>query len=155
MQILDIVETGTDYVYKWPDTEETYSHFIVYRVAYGENDSMEAKILFGEREVYGKLRKRILVLINGKVQAEFFGVDDFDYTGNIMSEIKTVVDGSLKMSKYPEATLPSQYSLFNIHGIPNFIKGKGTHNGWGVLLNIADHRGIISLGILRKEEREK
>jgi hypothetical protein len=71
MQILNVLGAGTNYVHTWPDgSQEPYGVWIEYR-ALAPDGQHEIRICFGERPVYGQDRKRVLVLIDGRVIAEF------------------------------------------------------------------------------------
>lgn len=154
MQIISVIETGSNFEYRWPDTSvETYPNWIKY-LARAEDGSHEVTITFGTREVYGKERLRVLVLIDGYPQAEFFGVDDIDYSGEVLSEIKLKGEVGEPMCRYPDDPVPARYGMFNVAGLPTCVDAKGVHNAWAVVDNISDHQSMISLAALRRTERE-
>jgi hypothetical protein len=153
MQVLRVKNAGTDYQYKWPDNMiELYPTWITYDVV-TEDGEHEAKIAFGNRKVYGSERIRVLVLIDEYPQAEFLGTDDNHVSGQVLSEIKIHGDVGEPMCRYPEDPIPGRYMGFDVVGMPTRVSGKGVHNAWAVVANISDHRTMIALAILRREER--
>ena len=88
MQLRDVLNVGTNHVYRWPSgAEEPYPHWIDYR-AVSENGQHTVHIGFGARHTYGRDRKRIVVWIDNHPHAEFLGADDFDSSGDVLAEIK-------------------------------------------------------------------
>ncbi len=96
---------------------------------------------------------RVVIWIDGYPEAEFVGTDDFDKSGEVLSEIKLPSEGSTKMCRYPDDVIPERYRLFNAVGMPNRIKASGVHNAWAVVANIADHKIMIALASLRLLEK--
>lgn len=86
--MLDVASAGTNYQHRWPDgSTELYPSWIEYQALSAERDH-SVRLAFGNRDTYGRSRRRVLVLIDGHPHAEFLGGDDFDRTGDILSEIK-------------------------------------------------------------------
>lgn len=155
MQIIGIIETGSDYEYTWPDSSiEVYPSWIKY-LTRAEDGDHEVTITFGTRDVYGKERIRILVLIDGYPHAEFFGADDIEYSGEVLSEIKLKGEVGEPMCRYPEDPIPERYGMFRTAGLPTRVEAKGIHNAWVVVANIADHEAMITLAAMRRVERER
>ena len=72
MQILDVVDSGKNYSYTWPDkSREAYPVWIEYD-AVAPDGNHRLRIGFGDRPVYDRKRKRVTVWIDGKPHAEFF-----------------------------------------------------------------------------------
>jgi hypothetical protein len=88
MQVINVVGTGKNFKFKWPDGSfENYANWIEYQ-AIAEDGTHKVRIGFGKRYVYGQQRLRILVWIDGHPHAEFFSADDFNASGDLLSEIK-------------------------------------------------------------------
>lgn len=149
MEITKVTGAGTRYLYKWPTNEEEFHSWIDYEVRDGSK-LHSAKIGFGNRPVYGKLRPRVIVWIDGAPEVEFFGVDDYDRTGEIITELK--VRGN-KLCKYPSESVPFEYSPFQTVGMRNRVTGGRVGNAWGVVTSISDHTSMIRMGFLRKRQR--
>jgi len=100
MQLRDVVDTGTNYIYQWPcGNEEPYPHWVDYR-AIGVDGEHTVRIGFRARHTYGRDRKRVVVWIDGHPHAEFFGADDFDSSGDILAEIKVLGNTGVGICRY-------------------------------------------------------
>lgn len=155
MRILDVMAVGSDYDYRWPSGDiESYSHWIEYR-AVGADGEHVIRIGFGVRAVYGSDRKRVVVWIDGRPQAEFLGADDFECTGDVLSEIKVPGNTGERMCRYPEERVPERYAGLPTVGLPTRISGSGVHNAWAVISNVSAHEVLSSLAALRRLERDR
>jgi hypothetical protein len=155
MQIIKVKDTGRDFQYKWPDdTIENYPYWISYQPR-SDQGIREVLIAFGTREVFGKERARVIIFVNGFPQVEFFGADDFDYSGDILWEVKILGQTGERICRYPIDPIPERYNIFNIVGLPNRIVAKDVHDAWAVVANVADHKTLIALTALRMEERSR
>ena len=152
MRIIEIKDVAKDYTYNWPNASETFDYSIEYR-AESEDGEHNVKIGFGKRHTYGKDRVRIVVWIDEHPFAEFLGADDFESTGDVLSEIRVSTDEGERICKYSEDHIPERYAMFNVIGLPCRVKGKGVHNAWAVVTNIADHKTLITLAALRRLEK--
>lgn len=154
MRILDVVQAGTDFRYKWPSGNiETFPSWIEYR---GRSETREhtVRVAFGLRPVYGRDRLHPVVFLDGYPHAEFVGVDDFETTGEVVSEIRVRSEaGGAPMCRYPEDVVPERYSVFRVGGLPTRIEAKWVHRAWAVLANVWDHKTMIDLAVLRQAER--
>lgn len=103
----------------------------------------------------GQQRKRVILWIDGHPQAEFVGTDDFEYSGDLVSEIKVPGEAGERMCRYPEESIPERYSGLPVIGLPTRVTGPGVHSAWAVLANIANHRLMIALPALRRSERDR
>lgn len=155
MQLLDVGAVGEDYGYLWPSGEtEIYSQWIQYRAVSSEGER-RVRIGFGTRPVYGRDRKRVVVWIDDHPHAEFLGADDFEVTGDVLSEIKIAGDRGERICRYREEPVPSRYSGLNVVGLVTRVSGPNLHNAWVVVANIADHKTLFALAALRLKERER
>ncbi|MHA2357960.1 MAG: hypothetical protein ACXABK_04245 [Candidatus Heimdallarchaeaceae archaeon] len=153
MKIISFLGVKEDFEYHWFNNIEQYT--VIQYIALDEEGTHEVYIGHTEREAYGLNRKRIVVFIDDYPYAEFVAADDFDKTGDLLSEIRLLQeDEYLDMCEYPEEGVPAFYSNFTVEGLPNRIKTKGVHNAWSVVANISDHKTMISLAFLRKKEKE-
>jgi hypothetical protein len=153
MQIINVLQAGTDYPYKWPDgSTEIYQTWIEYEALAGDGKH-KIKIGFCRRAVYNQERVRVTVWIDEYPQTEFFGADDFAASGEVLSEIRVHGDIGEVMCRYPDDAIPERYTIFNGVGLPTRVNAKGVHNTWAVVANVSDHRTMIALAALRRMER--
>jgi len=152
MRILNILQVGENFSYGWPLESELFRHWIDYP-ACDEDGGHTVKVGYTKRKVYGGERERVIVWIDGHPQVEFFGADDFESTGEVLSEIRIHHNKGEKMCRYPSDSIPERYSHFTSIGLPTRVKGKGVHRAWAVLANISDHQSMIILAFLRRKER--
>lgn len=154
MKLVKIIGAGEEFTHKWPDSEETFDHFVEYE-AKAENGDHIVKMGFGKRETYSMVdRIRVLVLIDGKVYAEFLGADDFEVSGEVLSEIKVPGNVGKRICRYPEEAVPERYNMFNVEGLPLRVNSKGVDGAWAVIANIGDHKTLAALAGLRKLEKK-
>ena len=154
MRIIRIKDVGKNFMYKWPEGPETFDLFVDYEIG-SDDGKHDVRVGFCKRRTYGKDRARVVVWIDGHPHAEFLGADDFEKSGEILSEIKVPGAKGERMLKYPEDPIPERYAMFNIVGLPLRVKGKGVHKAWAVVTNIADHETLITLAALRRLERKR
>jgi len=153
MKVVSFLGVKDDFEYNWPDQNEKY--LLIQYIALDDEGRHEVQIGLTERETYGLNRKRVVVFIEGYPYAEFVAADDFDKTGDVLSEIRLFQeDEYLDMCEYPGEGIPAIYANFTVEGLPNRVKAKGVHNAWSVVTNISDHRAMIALAFLRKKEKE-
>jgi hypothetical protein len=154
MQILGIKNLGKNHSHKWPGGEEKYKFFIEYN-ARAEDGDHSALVAFGNGQRYDQDRVIVVVFIDGIVHAEFLAADDFEKSGEVLSEIRIPGDRAQRMCDYRSEPVPERYTMFNVVGLPLRVACKGVHNAWAVVANIADHKTLISLGGLRRMERAR
>ena len=155
MQLLDVAEVGTDYDYHWPSGNvEPYPHWIEYRSVGGDGEH-RVRIGFGIRSVYGRDRKRVVVWVDGRPQAEFLSADDFEHSGDVLSEIKIPGSVGERICRYPDEAVPERYSGLPVAGLPTRVSGPGVHSAWAVVANISEHGVLFSLAALRRLERDR
>ena len=154
MRIIRIKDAGKNFTYQWPEGTETYDYFMEYIAMDGEGEHA-VKIGFGKRHTYGRDRIRIVVWIDDHPHAKFLGADDFERSGEVLSEIKVPGDVGERICKYPDESIPERYSMFNVEGLPLRVQNSGVHRAWAVVANIADHKTLIALAALRRLERRR
>jgi hypothetical protein len=113
------------------------------------------RIGFGQRTVYDRSRKRVVVWIDGQPQAEFLGADDFERSGDLLCEIKVPGDIGERICRYPDEPIPERYSGLPVLGLSTRVTGPGVHKAWAVVANISDHRVLFALAALRRLERNR
>jgi len=154
MRIIKMKDAGRNFTYQWPEGTEAYDHFVEYE-ATAEDGKHNVKIGFGKRYTYGRERIRVVIWIDDHPHAEFLGVDDFENSGEVLSEIKVPGDVGERICRYPDEPIPERYAMFNVEGLPIRVQGPGVHNAWAVVTNIADHRTLTALAALRRLERRR
>jgi hypothetical protein len=154
MQIIGIKDIGRNFVYKWPEEEVVYPYYIDY-IGRDEEGEHVIRLGFCKTFTYGKERWRVVIWINNHPHAEFIGADDFDVSGELLSEIKVPGARGERICRYPDEPIPARYAMFKIEGMPNRIQGPGVRSAWAVVANIADHKTLITLAALKKLERER
>ena len=153
MRLLEITSVGTNLEYRWPSgNREEYPLWIEYRAS-GDVGDHKVRLGFGVRLTYGRTRPRVVVWIDDYVHAEFVGADDFDRSGDVLSEIKLPGEVGERMCRYPDERIPERYSGLPVVGLPTRIVASGVHNAWAVVANIGDHRVLCALACLRRLER--
>lgn len=153
MKVVSFLGVKENFEYQWFDHTENYT--LIQYIALDDHGKHDVEIGHTERETYGLNRKRIVVFIDGYPYAEFVAADDFDKTGDLLSEIRLIQeDEYLDMCEYPGEGIPAIYANFTVEGLPNRIKAKGVHNAWSVVTNISNNKTMISLAFLRKKEKE-
>lgn len=153
MRIVDIIEATTGYKYKWPDSYvEDYTSSIVYRASAGDGEHL-IRVGIAARETYGRNRARVTVWIDDYPHAEFVGADDFESSGDVLSEVKIPGDVGERICRYPAEAIPERYTAFNLVGLPTRVSGPGVHQAWAVVANVADHSAMAALAGLRRLER--
>ena len=154
MRVIRIESVGRDYEYQWPDGSETYDYYVDYS-GVAEDGQHKVRVGFGERPAFGGNRARVVVWIDGYPHAQFVGADDFEVSGEVLSEVKVPGDKGERMCRYPEESIPERYVMFDTEGLPARIQGPRVPCVWAVVSNIADHRTMIALAALRRLEKER
>jgi hypothetical protein len=155
MQLLDVEATGTNHEYLWPSGDtEIYEHWIQYRAVSAEGER-HIRIGFGTRPAYGQDRKRMVMWIDDYPHPEFLGDDDFEVTGNVLSEIRVPGEKEQRICRYAEESVPPRYADLNVVGLRTRVSSPNLHNAWAAVGNIADHKTLFALAALRLRERER
>ncbi len=155
MQLLDIKGVLTNYSFQWPDKNvEKYDATVIYQ-AISNDGNHEIKIGYCYRYTYNQDRRRVMVWIDDHPHAEFLAADDFDITGEVLSEIRFYDEerDSLRMSKYAVDAVPQRYSIFKFDSLKRRVAGDGVHDAWAIVVNISDHVTMSALAAMRKYER--
>jgi len=154
MRIVGMKNVGKNFTYKWPTPAgtETFEFFVDY-LAVAEDGQHNVKVGFCKRPAYRRDRIRVVVWIDDYPHAEFLGADDFEKSGEVLSEIKVPGDTGERICRYPNEPIPERYGMFNIEGLPVRVKGPGVHQAWAVVASVADHKSLVALAALRRLER--
>jgi hypothetical protein len=110
------------------------------------------------RKTYGKNRRRVVVWIDNYPWTEFVAADDFNVTGEVLSEIRfwgKEVGDNRRMCRYASDAIPQRYSMFRVESLKRRISGKRVHDAWAVVANISDHVAMAALAAMRKYEKER
>jgi hypothetical protein len=154
--MLDILNVGSNYNFKWPGGDiEKFDFTIIYK-ALSDAGNHKITIGYGYRNTYGKDRRRVVVWIDDYPRAEFLAADDFDITGEILSEIRFYDDEgeSKRMCRYASDAIPQRYSMFRVDSLKRRVSGDGVHDAWAIVANISDHITMSALAGMRKYEIE-
>ena len=128
MQLLDVDAVGTNHVYRWPSGDrEPYPHWIQYRGLSADGEH-KVQIGFGTRHTYGRDRKRVVIWIDKHPHAEFLAADDFEHSGDVLSEIKVPGDAGERICRYPDEAVPERYSGLTTVGLRTRVNADGVHN---------------------------
>jgi hypothetical protein len=152
MATIDLIDAGSNYVHQWPHEEFTYPSWVKYSVT-STDGPHEVLLAFAQLATYGRTRRHIIAFVDGYPTAQFTGTDDFDATGDVVSEIRIQKPDGMSICRYPEDAVPIPYQPFNIVGLPIRIAQKGVHNAWAVQCNVSDHLHMIQVAMLRRLEK--
>jgi len=144
------LQKAPGFQYMWPNglTEE-------YPLAYeGTSDDsarhFEVKIGIGEREMAGRNRKRVLVLLNGRPTVEFAGADDFE-TSDLVASLITLPNKSRLKTHQP---IPKEYRSFDVRQYNSLIKGPRAAKTMAVVAKIDDLDTMVSHAVNRAIYRD-
>ena len=154
MRIVDIKETGLEFEHTWPGGDvEMYTSWIDYAASAADGEEHTVRIGKAIRKTYGQDRVRVTAWIDNYVHAEFFGVDDFAVSGEIVSEIRLPGEKGERMCRYPKEPVPERYAGLQVVGLPARVSGPRLRSAWAIICNIGDHQSIAALAGLRRLER--
>lgn len=154
MQIVNVRNVNNNFFFKWPDgSKERYDIAIDYD-AISVDGKHVLRIGYCMRETYGRPRRRVVVWIDDYPYAEFLEADDFDVSGELLSEIRFYDKDkdSKRMCRYKDDRLPERYMSFTVDSMKRRIQEDGVHDAWAVVTNVADHFTMASLAALRRYE---
>jgi hypothetical protein len=152
MRIIGIKNVGKNFKFRWPKEQEIFDYFIDYE-AIDHDGKHNIRVGFCKRQTYGKNRMKVVVWIDDYPYAEFLGADDFENSGEVLSEIKISDRREERILRYPDEPIPERYAQFNVVGLPLRVQGSGVHKAWAVVTSIADHKTLIDLAALRRLEK--
>ena len=155
MQLLDIKDVLKNNSFQWPGGDvEKYDATVTYQ-ATSNDGNHEIKIGYSYRKTYNQNRRRIVVWIDDYPHAEFFASDDFNVTGEVLTEIRFYDEekDSIRMCRYAVEAVPQRYSIFRVDSLKRRVSGEGVHDAWAIVVNISDHVTMSSLAAMRKYER--
>jgi len=156
MQVLDILRVTDNYNFKWPGGDiEKFDSAITYK-AFSNAGNHEMTIGYSCRNTYGNNRRRVVVWIDNYPYAEFLAADDFNITGEVLSEIRFSDDKgeSKRMCRYASDAIPQRYSMFRVDSLKRRVTGERVHEAWVIVVNISDHITMLALAGMRKYETE-
>jgi hypothetical protein len=137
--------------YKWPDgTIEEY-HEAYEGTVNADSVQIQVKIGIGERSAAGRMRKRVVVFLDGRPTVEFAGVDDFDKSGLVAGVITLRNRKRLK----PGQRVPDEYRSFQLVRYNTVITGPRAMSAMAVLAKINDHNTMISHALIRAMFRDQ
>lgn len=84
---IKLVRVRSGYQYHWPDSSIESYEAIVYEADFGDRRH-EIVIGFTEREAFKRVRRRVIVFVDGHPEVEFAAADDYDQTGHLISMIR-------------------------------------------------------------------
>lgn len=154
MRALNIIQVGTNQTQTWPrGNRESFPNWIDYR-AVAADGQHTVRLSFGIRPAHGRDRLRAIVWVDGHPHAQFFEADDFADSGELLSEIKDRGELGEVLCRYPEDPIPDGHAAFRVVGLLTWVAGKGVHNAWAVVANVADHQTMIDLAGLQMTARD-
>jgi len=112
--------------------------------------NFEIKIGIGDRYAAGKIRKRVVVFVNGRPTVEFVGIDDFENTKLTMSLITLPNRKRLTARQ----AIPSEYKSFTIAKYNSLITGPHSMSTMAVLSKIDDYDTMVAHALIRVSYRE-
>jgi len=137
--------------YKWPDgTVEEY-HEAYEGMVKTDSAQMQVKVGIGERSAAGKMRKRVVVFLDGRPTVEFAGVDDFDKSGLVASVITLRNRKRLK----PGQRVPDEYRSFQLVRYNTVVTGPRAMSAMGVVAKINDFDTMTSHALIRAKFRNQ
>lgn len=137
--------------YRWPNgTIEEYAE--AYEGTVKVNSvQVGVKIGIGERPAAGKVRKRVVVLLDGRPTVEFAGVDDFEKSGLVASVVTLRNRKRLK----PGQRVPDEYRSFRLVRYNTVVTGPRAMSVMAVLAKINDHDTMVSHAVNRAMFRDQ
>ncbi len=134
------------YQHPWPDGGVNYD--ALYFDAGGFKRKVVKVIVgFTEEVIWGRLRPRVDLFVDGKPTVRFTGADDYAKSGLLLSLIKK---GSRTIPA--EGTLPLLYFSLKVVRYSDYFGGKG-YKGAAVAVEGGDLRGMIQHAFNHKRMR--
>ncbi len=134
------------YTHIWPSKEEEKFDGALKYVANFRGKKIPVKIAIGEREAFGRHRKRVLIIVKDRVMSELAETDNYDKTGLLI--------GVLKKPKSEEGykvgdTVPLELSQFTIAYHRDYIR-EG-FDRIGIIFKSSDIDSMIRYGLVKAE----
>ncbi|MCS7137474.1 MAG: hypothetical protein NZ941_03790 [Candidatus Caldarchaeum sp.] len=132
-----------NYKHRFPAGDEDYEVALHFNLLIADQ-KIPVIVAVGEREAFKAKRKRILVIVNGKVVVEYAGVDNYDKTGQLIAVLKK--PNSEEMYRINE-TLPPEIREFRIVYHKDFVSSG--FDRLGLLFGSADVQNMINYALVR------
>jgi excisionase family DNA binding protein len=143
---------GTNFVeigpfdYKWPKSEEHFEKGYESTIKiHGSTHTF--KIGFTDREVAGRMRRKIVVWINSWPLVEFAAGNDFESDGLLASVIK--IQGGRQLR--PSAKIPEEYRGLNIARYDSIVRGAYASGNMAVIVHKDDLATMLHHAIVRAQ----
>ncbi len=141
---------STDMV-RWPDGNVEHMEVTHFRVEGGGSlPQVSVGWVLKGRDAFNRPRARVHVLVDGAVQAEFVGVDDYDDTGLLVSVLK--LPGGNKHARNLNA-LPVDYQILRTATFSQLVRQKGAFSSLAVVVKHDDLQAMALYGFLRWRDR--
>ena len=144
----------SDFEYRWPDG--TLEHYINAHEANAKCLGRAIRVVIGstERDAAGKQdRKRILVLVDGIVVAEFAGANDYDHSGLVAAVIKP--DGASQRHLQPGEAIPPGYGSMSVSPYNQIVRGPHATGGLAVVCHHNDLETMARHALLRWASKQR
>lgn len=153
MRIQSCIKKDKDFKYRWPD-EVQYFSACEYK-AVSEDGLHSVRIGVREKIKYGKKRKMVVVWIDRYPFTQFVGTDDFDSSGEVVSEIKFFdsASGKFRRCLCKKYGIPPQFADFKVVRLQDRVNAPGVPDVWAVVADIDDHEQIAEYAGLRRQEK--
>lgn len=145
------MERTEAFSHTWPDgSVEEYAEAYEGVVTL-DGRQVGAKIGIGERSAAGKVRKRVVVFLDGRPTVEFAGVDDFEKSRLVAS----VVTLRNRKRLRPGHRAPDEYRAFRLVRYNSVVTGPRAMSVVAVLASIDDLNTMLSHAAIRAAFREQ
>lgn len=145
------LERAESFSYTWPGgTVEEYTQACEGTVKV-DDTQVAAKIGIGDRYAAGKMRKRVVVFLDGRPTVEFAGLDDFDKSSLVASVITLRNRKRLR----PGQRIPDEYKPFRLVRYNTVVTGPRAMSAMAVVASIDDYKTMVSHAVIRAMFRER
>lgn len=153
MRIQSCINKDKDFKYRWPDEVQEFSA-CEYKAA-GEDGLHSVRIGVREKVKYGEKRKMVVVWIDGYPFTQFVGADDYDSSGEVVSEIKFFDSalGKFRRCLCKKDGIPPQFADFKVVRMQDRVNAPGVPDVWAVVVGIRDHEQMAEYAGLRRQEK--
>ena len=153
----ELVEERHDQTYRWPEYEETYDRYLVYRGTTKKDATVRIGLGWATREnKWGRDRRYIVAFLSGGVPtnplAEFLETDDYADTGNFVAVIRGL-ENTRRMYG-PSDSLPQVYvDRFETSMYGQHVHYRGVWNKVVVVAHEHDHETMLNHGLIQGRRR--